>query len=394
MKYILLLFFSSLTIMGAKAQNSLTRLVETIEENNTTLRALKTEIEGQKLSNGLGVAFPDPEIEIGLLGSKGANSGIRKDFSFRQGFDIPLLSGEKGRVVRQENKLLDYQYRVERMNLKLEILLCAADIIYQNALIRMLEQRKKHTRILADIQRKKWEAGANGLPEVNNALLKLSTIEGEIKTAEIERTALLDRLTALNGGKNIELTDTAMTSPEFPNDFETWYAHIENTHPLLAYAENDWQLSVSKMKLTRSEQLPSFSIGYVSESTPGETFRGISLGVNIPLWSNRRRMRQAQTEISAAEARREDAKIQMRHRLKTIYRRALGLQQAAKTYREALNNNNNTKWLKKAFEAGEISLSAYLLEIGFYYEAAEKALTTERDYHRAMAELLAMVPEI
>jgi hypothetical protein len=45
--------------------------------------------------------------------------------------------------------------------------------------------------------------------------------------------------------------------------------------------------------------------------------------------------------------------------------------------------------LRKALDAGEISLLDYLLEVGFYYDAFYKMLEIERDYALAVAELTA-----
>ncbi len=66
------------------------------------------------------------------------------------------------------------------------------------------------------------------------------------------------------------------------------------------------------------------------------------------------------------------------------------MQKNARRIRQSLENNNNEPLLKKALDAGEISLLNYLLEIEYYYNAVNKALEAERDFELAVAELQAV----
>ncbi|MDR1102321.1 MAG: transporter, partial [Tannerella sp.] len=59
-------------------------------------------------------------------------------------------------------------------------------------------------------------------------------------------------------------------------------------------------------------------------------------------------------------------------------------------YRRALDASNHTELLKKALDAGEISLLDYLVETGLYYDAIRRTLETERDFQIAFAELSAV----
>ena len=43
--------------------------------------------------------------------------------------------------------------------------------------------------------------------------------------------------------------------------------------------------------------------------------------------------------------------------------------------------------LRKALDAGEISLLDYIVELGLYYTTVDEALAAERDYELALTEL-------
>ena len=101
-------------------------------------------------------------------------------------------------------------------------------------------------------------------------------------------------------------------------------------------------------------------------------------------------MKQARANVLAAEAKQYETKQQFYDQLQTLYMRANGLQQTSAKYRESLTTLNNTELLTKALNAGEISLLNYILEIGLYYETVNQALSAERDYQKAFADLSAV----
>ncbi len=136
--------------------------------------------------------------------------------------------------------------------------------------------------------------------------------------------------------------------------------------------------------------LPSLSAGYMSEKVVGERFQGISVGISIPLWENKNRVKQAKASVRAAESRETDSRLQFYNQLQILYNRTTGLKAASEKYRQSLTEANNTELLKKALDAGEISMLEYMVEMGLYYDTISKALETERDYQKAFAELSAV----
>ena len=56
------------------------------------------------------------------------------------------------------------------------------------------------------------------------------------------------------------------------------------------------------VKLSKSESLPKISAGYMSESVLSESFRGVTMGISLPLWENRNRTSAAILHSQAATA--------------------------------------------------------------------------------------------
>jgi outer membrane protein TolC len=329
-------------------------------------------------------------VGFNYLWGKPGEIGNRTDISVTQSFDIPALLGMRGRVANEQNTLVDLQYKADRISILLEAKQYCIELIYCNALRRELDKRLEHARTIAGGYRSRMESGDASRLEYNKVGLNLSTVQGEISRIEVERNAILAQLTRLNGGIDIVLNDDEYGDISLPLDFDDWFAGAAEKNPALEYARQEIEVGKKQLSLSRAAGLPTFSAGYMSERVVGQVYRGVSVGVSIPLWENKNRVKQAKASVAAARSRELDSRQQIYNRLKILYNRTAGLRLAAENYRQSLAEVNNTDLLKKALDAGEISLLDYILEIGLYYDTVNRTLEAERDYQKAFAELSAV----
>ena len=385
-KYIILIAVLALTGPVA-AQQPIDAVLQQIERNNTTLEALRKQTEADKLQNKTGITLPDPEVSFDYLWADPSAIGNRKDFGVSQSFDIATIAGSRRRVADAQNGLLDVEYRAGRMAVLLEAKQACIQLIYYNALKAELEQRLAHAQAVADFYDRQLADGNANRLEVNKARLSLSAAQGELRRNEVERANLLSELQRLNGGEPIAFDQAVYAQPVLPQDFEAWYDEAAAANPALAYARQNVELKRREMKLGKLSGLPQISAGYMSELVPESNFRGITLGLSVPLWSNRNRVKQAKAAVVAAELQQKDATVQFYERLRNQYDRTLGLQRTAGEYRKALAELDNTQLLRRALDAGEISLLDYIVELGLYYTTVDEALAAERDYELALTEL-------
>jgi outer membrane protein TolC len=276
------------------------------------------------------------------------------------------------------------------MDILLEAKRYCIELAYYNALKKESDVRLQHAETIAAGYKERLDKGDASLIEYNKVNLNLSTVRGEISRIEVERNALLSQLKRLNGGIDVVLTDTQFSEGELPPDFDGWYIQAEEKNPVLAYVKQEIEVGKKQVSLSKAMGLPSFSAGYMSEKVVGQRYQGITLGISIPLWENKNRVKQAKAAVKAAESRQTDSKQQFYSQLQTLYKRALGLKITAETYRQSLLTVNNTDLLKKALDAGEISLLEYIIEIGLYYDTVSQALNAEKEYQLAFAELVAV----
>ena len=365
-------------------------VLRAIEENNTTLKALRESTEAEKLNNRTGIFLSNPEVEVGYLWGNPAEIGNRTDFSITQSFDIPTITGMKSRAAKMQDKLLDWQYKTDRMNILLEAKTCCIELIYNNALLLELARRLRHARTIAEGYEARLKAGDTNQLEYNKVKLNLAAVQGEISRVEVERNALLVRLKRLNGGIEIVFDESRYPEVILPQDFAAWFDGVAEKNPQLAYAREEVVASRQQVALSRATGLPTFSAGYVSEKVGGERFQGVSFGISVPLWENKNRIRQAKASTRAAEMREADTRQQLYSGLQLLYDRAVGLKATAEGYRKLLTTSDNADLLKKALDTGKISLLDYIVEMGLYYDTVSRAMEAERDYQQAFAEFSAV----
>ena len=379
-----------LASVSLAARENINSILSSIEENNTTLKALKEETKAQKLGNKTGIYLSDPDVAFGYLWGNPSNIGTRQDFNITQTFDIPTITGMKKRLADNKNELVELQYASERINLLLEAKQYIIDLIYYNGLKKELEVRLRHAQTIADAYKQRLDRGDTSILEYNKIQLNLSTVKGEMSRVEVERNALLSELKRLNGGIDILLEEDNYSTASLPADFEEWYLSAEQKNPLLQYVKQQIEVGRKEVKLNKAMTLPKFSAGYSLEKTLGQKYQGVSIGISIPLWENKNRVKQAKAGVIAAQAREQESKQQFYNRLQNLYLRASGLQQTAIGYRKSLQSLNNTELLMKALEVGEISLLNYIVEIGLYYDTVNQTLAAERDFEKALAQLSAV----
>ncbi len=391
MKRISLIAAALLVSVVSFAQGqSVQQILGSIEENNITLKALRSELEAQKLENKLASSLPDPEVEFSYLWGSPTVIGNRQDVSVSQTFDYATISGTRRRVGEGKNDLAESQFQAERQAILLQAREYCIDLVYYNALIAQMQTRVENaSEIVSSLERKLSAGGANQL-EYNNASLSLSSLKGELARLQIESGSILLALRQLNGGEPIEYDCSDYEDVLLPADFESWAEGASQKSAALAYVRAQVKVNEQELALRRSESMPSLSVGYAGEFVVGQRYQGVSVGVSIPIWSAGRRVKQARASLTAAQARQNDAKSQFYHNLEIQYQRTAGLQEVASSYEESLlKASDNVELLQKAMDRGAVSVLDYMLQMELFYDTLQQSIEAQRTFQKSYAELTA-----
>lgn len=387
MKKIIIAFISITAFYtGLSAQITVDTVLAQIEQNNTTLVALQNRAEADKIGNKTGNYLQNPEVEFNYLWGNDI-TGNRTDFKATQSFDFPTAYSYKNQISNIKNEQVELEYQKQRKELLLNARLICYDLIYTNTIKAELAKRFEHAKSIAGAYKAKLDNGETNVLEYNKAQLNLLNLTKEMEVLTIKQEALQAELTRLNGGVQITFSEKEFQDATVQEDFEQWYVQAEQTNPLLNWLKKEVELSQKQISLNKAMSMPKIQAGYMSESVVGQDFKGVTVGLSIPLWENKNTVKYAKANALALKNTASDNKMQLYSHLKVLHTKAISLQNKVGDYKTQLHSFDNTDLLKKAFDKGEISLINYMLELSIYYESINNILKLERDLNKTIAEL-------
>ena len=360
----LCLFVFAVANMGA--QNNMADILASIETNNPELKAGAQIVLSQKAEVSSQNSLEDPRFEFGHLWGADNTKDRKYDISVSQSFDFPSL----------------YVQRNEIGNLCLQV-------IYLNRSIRLGNERQAAADELVKLYRERLTSGDANILDVN----KIEIEQLNITTSNIQRrnelAACLAQLQALNGGDPLNLAESALTEysdRELPASFDDLKEQALQSDPELQMLRQENQIAGKEVSLNRAGWLPKFELGYRHAYELGERFNGLSVGVSIPLFANRKKVKIAKAQAVAGSFTVNNKELQTLAALQSSYNEAVALKDNRERY-ELLTRQNNFELLQKALASGKISMVEYLVDATQLYEAFENKLSLEYEYQLRLARM-------
>ncbi len=369
------------------AQNSINAVLAQVEKNNTTLLASRARVDAEKLGNKTGLAPQNPEVAFSYMFGTPSAIGNRTDLSITQSFKFPTAYVAQHAIATVKNEQAELEYTKQQKEVLHAARVVCVKLIYCNALQAEYTAQCANARTLAEAYKAKYTTGDVGVLDYNKAQLNLVTVSKEFERNEIERNALLQELAQLNGGNALSLTDSVFSVQAVPADFEQWYAQAAANNPLLQWVKHQVTISQKNVQLHTANSLPTFSAGFQYEHEVGEAFRGVTVGMTIPLWENANAVKYAKAQTVAMQSAEADATMQYYNSMKALHTKVIALQTAVADYRSRLALYSNNHLLEKAYTAGELSLTEYLYECSLYYQNLLQLHAMEMEYALSYAEL-------
>jgi outer membrane protein TolC len=381
--FIILMFL----YLSAAPQSGIYHVLQEVWKNNTGLKALQQQLAADSLSFKTGIFPADPDFEFAYFFGRPQDLSNKVNISLVQSFDFPTAYTHRNRIAKSSIEQLNQIYEKQVRELLLEARLISLNIIYLNALAVEYEKRLGHARQMVDAYNRMLEAGESGIIELNKVKLNFLNLQQKSEQISIDRQALLQQLQALNGGKEIELNETSFDVVIIPSDFDQWYENTARRIPRLRWLKMEADISRKQEKLQATLNLPGLSAGYVSEEFTFESFRGFVVGISIPLWENKNRLKHVRSKTYAIENLISDQEVQIQNQLKQYHSSALSIQATLNEYKPLVQSVDSSDLLRKSWEEGELSLTGYLLELSYFYESVENIIKLEWKLSKAAANL-------
>lgn len=387
MKKLIFLIPALVLAFSARGQ-ALQQILQSVEQNNTTLYAAQEMASAKGLQASTGLTLENPEVEFGYLWGNTGVATNRVDVSIKQSFDFPSAYVYKTRIAKMERKQAQTEYRRLRLEILTTTSQAVIEMIYLNAMSAELKKRVENIRELATSYEKLLATGSANALEVNKAKMSLISIEGQLAQIESQRAQVANSLAALNGGAAIEVTQTQYDTVDLPDDFQVWVDNTTASNPALEYLISQTEIARENVKLSITSSLPSFAVGYKSEALiAGEQFQGVMASMSIPLWANKNGVKAAKATLLASQVATGDGVLQFLQRLKSDYDRAQSLKAIDQQYGQQSELTNSVELLKKSLEMGGVSLLEYLVQVESTYAFIDEAMTVSRDFQLAASAL-------
>ena len=267
------------------AQSGVDDILASIEKNNVELQALRKRTDSDQAGFKSERALDAPEVGFNYLWGSPADIGNRKDISVTQSFDIAALSGVRGKLASSRTDLSEYQYKIERQKVMLEAKKLCINVIYCNAMAKELSVRLEMAETMLRSTKDMMARGEVDASEVNKAQMTYLAQKSACTRNDVELKSLLTELKRMNGGIPVEINDAEYAPTEtLPEDFSIWYSEMSSASPELSYMHKNVEVNADAAKSVKMSNYPKLTAGYMAELVKGSNFRGLTLGVSIPLW--------------------------------------------------------------------------------------------------------------
>lgn len=373
-------------IYTGTAQNSIEEVLAHIAANNKEIKAGEQFTRSQKLEATVGNTLPDPTVNYEHLWGKPASMGTDRELTVTQEFDFPTVYVNRHKLTQSKSALYDRQEQEERQAVLLDAKLVCLDMIGLNKLLEYQETRLRHTRQLSEIYKQRVNSGDANILESNKIDMEILGFAAQVRKTRQQLEARKKELQRLNGGIPITLTQKEYAPVILPADFQSWKSEALAADATLIALQKELDISRKEIRLNRSEWFPKFELGY-KRTAGGELFNGIVVGVSIPLYENRNKIKWARATSLHAEMQLENARLSNETELENLYDEAVGIEKSKQEYHSFLQSQNTLELLEKALDNGHISILEFFADANLIYRIMEEYIELENEYQKRVAQL-------
>ncbi len=383
----LIILFALLLAVPVQSQSTMESVLASIESNNKTLQSGKRYLDAMRLEHRTGLNPNNPEVAVEFMRGSPANPGDQTDITFIQSIDFPTVYGKRRSLANQKIEQDEIEWISTRQRILLQAKLACIELVFRNKLGMELRTRLESAQKGLAAQNRLLEAGDGTILDQMKARLHLIQVQTKVAENESAIHGLNQTLTELNGGIPITFVENEYpTLPRIP-DVETLKEEIEANNPQRDVLVQSIAISRMDVELQKSMSFPKFEIGYRYQGFMGQEFHGIHLGMSIPLWENRNRVRAQQAQVTYRDTQLDEYLNQYTSEIMTTYAKQEQLRLMLTEYESLFKSMNHAELLAKALALGEISVIDYYRELIVLYEAKDALLSTEKEVHLTIAQL-------
>jgi cobalt-zinc-cadmium efflux system outer membrane protein len=370
-----------------KAQTGFETVLGQVEQNNKSILAEKQYWEAQKLGYRTGLNLANPKVEYEHLPGRPEGAGVQQDFSVMQSLDFPTSYGKKRGLAQEQDEQADLRFNAFRQKVLLETKLECVNLVFTTKLLTELQKRLENADALLQATDQKVTAGEGSIIDLNKIKLLRLDISNQVSLTETALKVSQHKLEELNGGNPIDLSALSYPVIETLPAFTILDSLIEANDPVVKVVKQDRDISKQQIAVTKSLALPKLEGGYHQQSILGQYYQGFHVGLTVPLWEDKNRVKAGKAQLDVSEFQVSEHRTKHYFENKQMYEQYLHWQKTLGEYQSILNSANNEVLVQRAFQAGQLSLIEYLMEMRFFYDAISKNLEAEKELQVTVSTL-------
>jgi len=374
---------------GAIAQSTeINSILKQVEQNNQELKALSEFVESKRLELKSGNNLPDPQLGGYYLPFGEHSTGDYTEFQISQSFEFPTVYGARSSLIDQQSAELELDYQAKRQDILAKAKNHCLNLIYLHKRLDTETLRMEQAKQVFDQVQELFNKEQVGILELNKAKVAWMQEQFKIQQIESDRKNILLQLTYLNGGVEIDFTSEEYGASQTlaPKD-SIW--HDRQMHdPELMQLKQQETIAQQSLKLAKNKALPNLTAGYNNQGVSGERFSGIYAGVSIPLWSNRNKVKSAQSQLDFQQSFTTARTSQAYANFEKQYNDYEIMLSKFQEYETTLSGLNSDELLLQAYQLGELSFLQYYMELQFYRQAYDAMLDMQYQLYKSQNQLL------
>ncbi|MBI9039048.1 MAG: TolC family protein [Bacteroidales bacterium] len=375
-----------LMINNVFAQNSINEVLLSVEANNKAIISNQNLWESNKIENKVGLLPDNPSISYGYFPGNTSDIGIKRTFGIHQSFDFPTVYFKKNNLIDEQLAYAGFQMKAFRQNILLEAKLVCYELVFLNKLKKKYEERLVNASKLLEAYKTKFQNGDANILDLNKAELQFVEFDNNLRSLESEIMQYSEKLILLNGEKPIEFTAESY-SDYLPEDFDKLLSVFFEKSPLINANQSELEIANSRLKLSRSLYLPEIELSYESEMIMDDSYRGVKVGLSIPLWGKTNTIKSSKANQIFMQSEDEKLRAELSSLIKQDYQKLLIMKTNLDNYSRAIETYDNIKLLRESLDEGQISAIEYFMEITYFYNIYDNFLNLEKDYYQKLAGL-------
>ena len=377
-----------LSFGGMAQSTSIESILKQVEQNNQELKALSEYAESKRLELKSGNNLPDPQFETFYLPFGEHSTGDYTEFQVSQSFEFPTVYGARGGLIEQQTAQLELQYRAKRQDLLAQAKGYCLNLIHLDKRLDTESLRVEQARQVFDQVQELYEKEQVGILELNKAKVAWMQEQFKIQQIENDKKNIMLLLTNLNGGSAINFSFSEYnTALVLAGKDAIWQEKQVQDAELMKLKQQE-AIAQQSLKLAKNKSLPNLTTGYNSQGVAGERFSGIYASVTSPLWSNRNKVKAAQSQLDYQQSFTSARTRQAYATFEKQYNDYEIMLSKFQEYEATLSGLNSDELLLQTYQLGDLSFLEYYMELQFYRQAYDAMLDMQYRLYISQNQLL------